>query len=84
MEQHSKITHLGCILDETMSGKLIAVKVINEINTRLKFLHRSNYFLAPVLRRLLCYALIQLHFDYASLTWYLNPKNEKQNSNYAE
>ena len=73
IKQHSKVTYLGCILDETMSGESMALKVINKINSRLKFLNRKNKFLTPVLRRLLCNALIQLH-----------PKNEKQNSNHAK
>ena len=43
------------------------------MNSRLKFLHRKNKFLTPVLRRLLCNnALIQPHFDYASSAWYPN------------
>ena len=49
---------------------LMALKVINKINSRLKFLHRKNKFLTPALRRLLCNALIQLHFNYASSAWY--------------
>ena len=65
---HSKVTYLGCILDETMSGESMALKVINKINSRLKFLHRKNKFLTPALRRLLCNALIQPHLDYASPT----------------
>ena len=48
----------------------MALKVINKINSRLKFLNRKNKFLTPVLRRLLCNALIQPHFDYASSAWY--------------
>ena len=72
IKQHSKVTYLGCILDETMSGESMALKVINKINSRLKFLHRKNKFLTPTLRRLLCNALIQPHFDYASSAWYPN------------
>ena len=85
-KQHSKVTYLVCILDETMSGEPMALKVINKINSRLKFLHRKNTFLTPSLRRLLCNALIQPHFDYALSAWYSNliQKNEKQNSNHAK
>ena len=50
IKQHSKVTYLGCILDETMSGESIALKVINKINSRLKFLHRKNKLLTPALR----------------------------------
>ena len=53
-----------------MSGESVALKVINKINSRLKFLHRKNKFLTPALRRLLCNVLIQSHFDYASSAWH--------------
>ena len=55
-----------------MSGESMALKVINNINSRLKFLHRKNKFLTPALCRLLCNALIQPHFDYALSAWYPN------------
>ena len=79
IKQHSKVTYLGCILDETMSGESMALKVINKINSRLKFLNRKNKFLTPVLRRLLCNALIQPHFDYASSAWYPNLTQKMKN-----
>ena len=41
----------------------MAVKVINKIKLRLKFLHRENKFLTPVLHTLICTVLIQPHFD---------------------
>ena len=58
------------MLDETMSGETMALSVINKINNKLKFLYRKNRFLTPTLRRLLCNALIQPHFDYACSAWY--------------
>ena len=78
-KQHSKVTYLGCILDETMSGESIALKVINKINLRLKFLHRKNKFLTPVLCRLLCNAFIQPYFDCASSAWYPNLTQKMKN-----
>ena len=65
-------TCLGLVLDETMSGEPMALKVINKING--KFLYRKNRFLSPELRRMLCNALIQTHFDYA---WYSNLTEKK-------
>ena len=50
----------------------MALKVINKINSRLKFLYTKNKFLTPALRSLLCNALIQPHFDYALSAWYPN------------
>ena len=72
IKQHSKVKYLGCMLDETMSREAMALSVINKINNKLKFLHRNNRFLTPTLRRLLCNALIQPHFDYACPAWYPN------------
>ena len=50
----------------------MALKVINMINSRLKFLYRKNRYLTPYLKRLLCNALIQTLFDYACSAWYPN------------
>ena len=78
IKQHSKVKYLLCKLYETM--------VINKINNKLKFLYRKNRFVTPTLRRLLCNALIQPHFDYACSTWYpnltKNMKNRIQTSQY--
>ena len=57
----------------------MALKVINKINSRLKFLNRKNKFLTPVLCRLLCNALIQPHFDYALSAWYPNLTKKQKN-----
>ena len=72
IKQYSKVTYLGCILDETLSGDSMALHVINKINSRLKFLYRQNKFLNTSLRRLLCNAMIQPFFDYACNAWYPN------------
>ena len=45
---------------------------MNKINSRLKFLYWKNRYLTPYLKRLLCNALIQPHFDYACSAWYPN------------
>ena len=62
-----------------MSGESMALKVINKIISRLKFLHKKNIFLTPALRRLLCNALIQPHFDYASSACYPNLAEKMKN-----
>ena len=64
IKQHSKVKYLGCLMKETMSGEAMALNVIHKININLKFLDCKNVFLTPKLRRLLCNALIQAHFDY--------------------
>ena len=54
----------------------MALKVINKINSRLRFLYRKNRYLSPYLKRLLCNAIIQPHSNYACSAWYpcLNKK----------
>ena len=51
--EHLEETYLGCVLDEMMSGESMASKVINKMNSILKFLYRKNRFLSPKLRRML-------------------------------
>jgi len=72
IKQHSKVSYLGCILDENLKGESMALNVIKKINMRLMFLYRKNKFLTPQLRRMLCNALIQPNFDYACTAWYPN------------
>ena len=37
IKQHSRVTYLDCILDETLSGESMAHKVIRKDNRRLNF-----------------------------------------------
>ena len=50
----------------------MVTKVIWKINGRLKFLYRKQSFLNFSLRRMVCNALMQPHFDYAATVWYPN------------
>ena len=70
IKQHCRVAYLGCILDNILSGEHMSAKVLNTVNNRLKFLYRKQKFLSLSLRRLLCNALIQPHFDYACVAWY--------------
>ena len=72
IKQHLQVTYLGCAMDGTMSGEPMALKVTNKINGKLKFLYQKNSFLTPGLRRVLCNALIQPHFDHVCSMWYPN------------
>ena len=63
IKQHSEVTYLGCMLDKMMLGEPMALKVLNKINGKLKFLYRKNRYLSPELQRMLCSVLIQPHFD---------------------
>ena len=80
IKQHSRVTYLGCILDNILSGEHMAAKVLNTVHNRLKFLYRKQKFLSLSLRCLLCNALIQPHFDYACAAWYplLNKRQSKR------
>ena len=42
IKQDSRVTYLGCILEETMAGKSMGNKVISKASARLKFLHRKK------------------------------------------
>ena len=72
IKQYHTVTYLGCLLDETLSGESMALKTINKINSRLRFLYRKTRFLSQHLRRLFCNSLIQSHLDYACSAWYPN------------
>ena len=72
IKQHSKDKYLGCLLDETMPGEAMALSVVNKMNNKLKFYYRKTIFLMPVLRRLLCNALMQPYFDHAGSVWHPN------------
>ena len=79
IKQYSKVTYVGCILEESLSGESMTLNVVSKINTRLKFFYRKNNFLSPQLRRLLCNALIQPHFDYACSVCYAKLNKKIQN-----
>ena len=57
VSQHKEINYLGCLFDEKCTGASMALRVLEKINDRLKFLWRKNKFLTPSLKRLLCNAL---------------------------
>ena len=75
VKQYLEVTCLGCILDEYLSGESMALNVVSKIKKRLIFLYLKNHFLSLQLWRLLCYALIQPHFDYPCSVWYPNLNN---------
>ena len=72
LKQYKSVTYLGCQLDEKNSGETMAVEVIKKINGKLKFLWRKHKFMTPALKRLLCNAIVQPHFDFAVSAWYPN------------
>ena len=70
VKQQTKVTCLGCIFDESLSGESMALDVLNKINSTLRFLYRQNRFLNKPRWRLLCNAMIHPFYDYACPAWY--------------
>ena len=58
IKQYEHVNYLGCMLNESMSGETMVLRVIEKINSRLKFLYQKNRFLDVPHRRLLCNALM--------------------------
>ena len=56
VKTYSRVTYVGCVLDETFSGEPISLKALSKINGKLKFIYLENIFLTPTLRRILCNA----------------------------
>ena len=42
---HKEVKYLGCIFDCNTSGEAMAVKVLNKVNSRLRFLYRKQSIL---------------------------------------
>ena len=80
MKQYTKVTYLGCIFDESLSGDSMALHVLDKINSRLRFLYRQNRFLNKLLRRLLRNAMTKPFFDYACSAWYPGLRKDLQKS----
>ena len=57
----------------------MALHALTKISGKLKFLYRKQSFLSTYLRRLLCNAIIQPHFDFACLAWYPYLNNNFKN-----
>ena len=66
------VKYLGVILDQTLSGITMAKSVISKITKKLKFKYRYQQCLNQTVRKNLCSALLQCHFDYCCASWYLN------------
>lgn len=55
---------------QSLSGTCIANKALSKISNRLKFLFRNTFNFDIEIKRLLVFALIQCHYDYAVSSWY--------------
>ena len=79
VKRYSKVTYLGCVLDECLAGESMAIQVCTRVTSKLKFLYRKIRFLSKDLRKLWCNALSQPHFDYTCATWYPNLNKKYKN-----
>ena len=66
------VKYLGVTLDQTMSGEPMAKNVVCKVTNKLKFLYRYQHCLSQTLKKNLCSALLQCHFDYCCSSWYFN------------
>ena len=46
IKQYSRITYLGCVLDECLTGESMAMQVCTNVTSKLKFLYRKNRFIS--------------------------------------
>lgn len=74
------VKYLGVHLDQCASGELQCQSVNQKINARLKFLYRQANCFNQNIKKTLCSALIQPHFDYTCSSWYsgVSSKSKKQ------
>ena len=42
MKQQAQVTYLGCVLDESISGEPMELKIVNKINRKIKSRYRKN------------------------------------------
>ena len=70
LANRSSVKYLGVDLDQSLSGEIIAKKLVSKINGKLSFLYRNTKSFNLETKKLLVAALIQCHFDYASSCWY--------------
>ena len=64
------VKYLGIEIDQHVLGEKIAKCVLRKANARLNFLYRQGKYLNFNCRKLLCSALIQCLFYYASCSWF--------------
>jgi hypothetical protein len=65
-----EVKYLGLQIDNTLSGESTVSQIVSKVSAKLKFLWRNADVLDFQARRILVFALIQSHFDYAVSAWY--------------
>ena len=64
------VTYLGGQLDQDLSGKSMAQKMIHKAYASLKFLYRKKMFLNKYCRKTVCMAMIHSRIHFASNFYY--------------
>ena len=64
------VKYLGIYLDQSLTGKRVADKIICKSNAKFKILYRHTKNVNMKTKKLLTSALIQCHFDYACSSWF--------------
>lgn len=70
LEAKKQVKYLGATIDQDMSGKTMGSNIVTKINKGLKFMYRKGKFLTFKMRKLLCTAVFQSHFDYGCNVYY--------------
>ena len=73
------MTYFGRVSDECLTEESMALQVCTNVTWKRKFLFRKNSFLSKDLRRLMCNALVQRHFNFACTAWYPNLNKNYKN-----
>ena len=68
--QKDEVKYLGVILDKNLKGNSMVKTISTKVSRKLSFMYRKQRYLDKDVRRLLCNALIQPHYDYACSSWY--------------
>ena len=72
IKQHNEVKYFVCSFHCNLSGGSTAVKVLNKINSTLRFFCRKQNNLNASLRSFLCNTLILPHIDYVYQAWFPN------------
>ena len=66
----SQVKYIGLTLDQYLNGEQMALGIIRNVNSRLKFLFRQAHFLDQNTKKTLSLALVIGLFDYLIASWY--------------
>ena len=66
----TSVKYLGAEIDQHVSGENMALKVIQKVSSRTKFLARKSKYLDQTTMKLLASAIAHCHIDYACTSWY--------------